>query len=303
MFSDTVDNFFVVTSSAPNSLFPHNSQNDFSVSFPYKKDFSLNETWEVAVTSLTVPNWSTCPRGGGVKTKFILLKSEVELSSSTVTKSFYVDCGYFRSKCDYIKSLKLLYPIFVYRNRQDGLLRIVDFDEYFTWHLLPVTDTFILDTSAFFRDYPDGFLEIRFGSTVHKTLQTARSKNQFTKDYPPDHRIRTGTTDSENARDGQYFRHAVQLRVYSNLTSAVNNQEGTIFHSSEINDAKNHTPFGAVNLVPNRLEYHKVTTNHFQYMNFRIQNLAGEEFTWLSDSDIKIGLHFRRRYLQVVNQD
>lgn len=307
MFSSEVDNFFVTINCMRDELFHYNTHNDFSVSFPYKKDFLVNETWEVAVTSLSVPLFNTSPRTDSMpikpSTRHMVIVSEMvkDEPSTRVAQAIHVKNGYFCSKGDYIKSLQLMTPIMLISDRQSGTLHMLDFDKYLKWHLSSVTDTFILDTRAFFQQYPAGCLEFKFQATTFKAIQPPQSVIKLTLDNPPDNRMRS-STNSDNTRDGYYYTHTVGLCVQCNFIQSIKNPDGIIFHSSEINNRKNHTPFGTINLVPNQLVYHKVSSNEFQYMNFKIKDLDNNQFHWLTDVPIKVGLHFRRRYYLNVHK-
>jgi len=293
---DTVDNFYMVVNSEPTVLYPDNSNDEFSVSFPHRKDFSINEAWEVAVTSLTIPYWITNPISNRQTNWYKIDVTLDRHEEGTASKVIYLDDGHFPSRCDYIKTLQISQPLFVFMDEADQSISTLDLDDYFVWHLSPSVDRFVLDTSTFFDDYPEGKLRIVFGSIAQKSLQPLRSRNRLTKDIPLDHRVRSAIGKSEHGREGYYYKHKNQILVHSNLTGSLENTENILFHNAELNKATNHTHYGTVNLVPHQLEYHKVTLNNFSHINFKITDCDGDYFNWLLDTPVTLGLHFRKRY-------
>jgi len=287
---DIVDNFFMFTNSKPTVLHPDNNNDAFSVSFPHRKDFSVNEAWEVAVTSLTMPYWITNPTSLQ-QTNWINIEIQPHGDNDKVGKLIHARDGYFTSRLDYINSLKLEHPVFVFKDEGDQSLHTIDFDDYFVWRPSPTTDNVTLDTSNLFDDYPETILMIKFSHMVHRSIHTAKSKITLTRDDPVDHQIRSG---------GRFYDTHFDLKdhvlVHSNLTGSPENPQKIVFHSAEINKPANHTHYGTVNLVPERLEYHKVTLENFSHINFEIADIAGHRFYWLHETPVSLGLHFRKRY-------
>jgi len=300
---DVVDNFFMFTNSLPTDLYPNNNHNTFSVSFPHRRDILVNEAWEVAVTSLTIPYWATNPHSNifsnWIKLDMALHVDEDEdedFDENKVTKIIYMDQGYFTSRRDYIKSIILRQPLFVFMDESDQSIHRVDIDDCFEWRFIQSSDSFILDTSAFFDRYDTGRIDLAFGAVVQKAVQAKRSRNRLRPKIPFDHRIRTGERPVERNREGYYYRHKNHVLVHSNLIGSSENPQKILFHSSEINKPANHTQYATVNLVPEQLEYHKVAINTFSDLNFKITDLNGDVFDWLHNTPVSIGLHFRKRY-------
>ena len=301
---DIVDNFHVIVNSKPNAVYHNNNNNNFSLSFPGRKDLMVNEQWEVAVTSLSIPYWLTNPVRFGVTSSLEISLKPHKGPNSKVTKTIYSENGYYTSTMDFIDSLKLHHPVFVYLDDSDSSIHTVDFDNYFNWYVSPTTDKFILDTSQLFKDYPDATLEVDFGYMLRKVLQPRSFQNRLKADKPSDNRIRScrkfldidsGTVLDHN-RDGWYYTHKNQVVVHSNLTGSPENPQKIIFHNGEINNPDNHSAVGTVNLLPDRLEYHKVTLQQFSHMNFLITDHQGDNFNWLHNTPVTMGLHFRKRY-------
>jgi len=294
---DIVDNFFMFTNSEATTLYPNNNKNSFSVNFPHRKDFSVNEAWEVAVTSLTIPFWITNPINPKltkwIKIVFIPDKSKPRDKAVTL---IHTDDGYYKSRGEYIENIKHVQPMFVFKNENDDSLFTVDFDDYFEWRFSPATNRFVLDTSALFDDFADSHLKVQFGPLLRKGIQPLNGMNELTYDDPSDHRIRSSKHDRDDGRDGHYFKHEHQVLVHSNLTGSPENPQKILFHSADINNPANHTRYGTVNLVPNRLEYHKVSLESFTHIDFKITDCEGYAFNWLHDTPVSIGLHFRKRY-------
>lgn len=288
-----MDNFYLFTNSEPTDLFPNNDHGTFSVSFPHRKDFSVNESWEVAVTSLSFPLWVTNPTSDEV-TKWLRIRLDVQ--GSTVEKVLHPSDGYYTCRGDFIDTIKLLQPIYVYKDDEDLSLYTIDMDDYFDWQTISTTDKFVLDTSALFREYPNAVLRIVCGHLIRNSIQIARMRSTLYSDIPIDNRVRSVPKGVYDGRDGMFYTHKYQVLVHSNLTGSPENPQKIIFHSAEINKPQNHTPYGTVNLVPDQLEYHKVTSENFSHMNFKITDGEGLEFDWLHETPVSLGLHFRKRY-------
>ena len=293
---DSVDNFFVHINSEPTALYPNNNKDTFAVAFPHQKDFSINEAWEVAVTSMTIPYWITNPISPYI-TNSISIKLRLDRGEAKVEKMVHIPNGYYTTRRDYVNVIKLLHPIYVFKDEQDQSINTIDFDDYLEWDVSSTTNQVRLDTNAIFSEYPNGFLRIFFASSVRHALQIMTHVNVLKGDEPKDtHILHSVTSGRYSGRDGVHFTHKHQVLVHSNLTDSSENPQKIIFHSSEINNPQNHTSCGTVNLVPDRLEYHKVTSENFSHMNFNITDSKGENFNWLHDIPVTLGLHFRKRY-------
>lgn len=298
---DIVDNFFMFANSKATTLYPNNNNNSFSVNFPHRKDLGVNDAWEVAVTSLSIPYWLTNPdssntgrRGDAKWIKIAFFPDRTNVRNKAV-KTIHAQNGYYLSRGDYIEGIKLEQPILVTKDSTDTM-HTIDIDNYFKWIISPATNRFILDTSAIFDDYPECLLRVQFGPLVRKALQPKSGNNLFIHNEPIDHRLRSSTRDRDDSRDGYYYKHEHQVLVHSNLTGSTENPQKIVFHSADINNPANHTQYGTVNLFPNRLEYHKVSLENFTHIDFKITDCNGHAFNWLHDIPASIGLHFRKRY-------
>lgn len=296
---DIVDNFYMITNSEPNVVYPNNNNNNFSVVFPQRKDFMLNEEWEVAVTSLSIPYWITNP-SNDLNTADCFEISLKLLRRPPVKKNIPPDDGYYTSVSDFVKSFKLKHPIFVF-----GESRVVsvDFDENFEWRVSPTTDRFILDTSALFTNHARAVLNIKTGYVTDRALLPfdddviirANSNDQCLRSCNRHEDFNTRIT-TRNTREGWYYDHKPQVLVHSNLSGSPENHQKVIFHNAEINNPVNHTSHGTVHLIPERLQYHKITLQQFSHVNFKITDHKGDIFRWLHNAPVTIGLHFRKRY-------
>lgn len=294
---DVVDNFYMVINSKPTVTHPNNNNNTFSAHFPHRKDFSVNETWEVAVTTLTIPYWITNPtRVGNFHSKWLNIKLQPHGDGFYVSKYMFAEDGYFTCRGDFIKSFSLEHPIYVFQDENDRSVHTIDFDNYFNWRTSPTTDTFILDTRELFIDYPQAVLEVQFGNLLQKALMVDYSYHKLTIDHPHDHRITPGNKPINKQRDAPAYSHKKDVLVHSDLIGSTENPQKILFHSAEINKVSNHTPCGSVNLIPDRLEYHKVKLPQFSHINFSITDCNGNNFDWLHHTPVTLGLHFRKRY-------